>query len=225
MSYIGQFLRANIRPYGKKIQLTGLGGAFGTTALMGAGTAASPATWEVGGNALQFYFKNTYASGGVRGLYLRTYFATGSSGDCARIFSTVNTSTTTVQGAHISLSFATGAVLSGQGVAMRATLHIPNEVMGAFGTYAAGQSEVFMDGTTSDPSAATQLTVHRFVVAGGDATARDRVKKLFSIEGVTSGAANMIQTGQNEPTWASKTCLIRILVGSTPMNLIAVDPS
>lgn len=225
MSWKGDFIHAGIDTDGKKLRLTGLGGGFATTNLMGAGTAASPATFATAGNALQFYFKSTYASGGVRGLYLRTYFEDGSSGDCARIFSTVNESTGTVQGAHISLSFATGAIISGQGIAMRATLHVPNEVMGAFGTYAATQSEVFMDGTSSDPSAATQFTLHRFVVAGGDATARDRVKKLFSIEGVTSGAANMIQTGQSEPTWSSKTCLIRILVGGTPMNLIAVDPS
>lgn len=189
MSWKGDLIHAGILSDGGKLRLTGLGGAFATTHLLGAGTAADPAEWAAGGNAIQFYFKNTYASGGARGLYLRTYFASGSSGDCARIFATVNADTGTVQGAHISLSFATGANLSGLGVACRNTIHVPNEAIAANGTYCAHQAEVYMDGTDSDPSAATAFSIGRVVVDGGDATARARVKNYLSFS-VPTGAYN-----------------------------------
>lgn len=221
MSFQGDLLRAGIDSDGKSIKLIGLGGAHAAK-LFGAGTATSPATWATGGNALQFYFKNTYASGGVRGLYLRTYFDNGSSGDCARIFSTVNESTGTVQGAHISLSFATGAVISGLGVACRNTLHVPNEAMAANGTYCAHQAEVYMDGTDSDPSAATAFSIGRVVVDGGDATAQARVKNYLSFS-VPTGAyngGNMHATTNDATVTDAIRCLIN---GSVRYMLFATS--
>lgn len=225
MSWIGDMLLAGIKSDGKAIQLVGLGGGMGAK-LLGAGNSTSQATDNTNGmNFIEFRFSHKGSSGNNRGLYLRTYFSGGAGGDCARIFSTVSASAGTVYGAHISLNFDSGKVLSGEGIANRCTLHVPDEVVASGGTLAALQAEIYMDGNSADPSAVTQMSLMRFVVAGGNATARDRIKKLFTIEGVTSGASNLFQAGQNEPTWAGKTCLIRILVAGTPMNLIAVDPS
>jgi hypothetical protein len=219
---------AGINADGTKVQLTGLGGAM-AGALFGAGSSSNKATKDTANTKfLAFYFDTGATSGDNRGMYLRTYYTgTGGGGDSARIFATVSAAVGTVHGSHISLNFGSNSnKCTGQGVALRSTIHIPNGgAMPSGGTYAALQAEAYCDGTDSDPSNTTQFSLMRFVVAGGNAAARNKVTKLMTIEGVTTGASNMIQTGQNEPTWASKTCLIRILVGGTPMNLIAVDPS
>lgn len=107
-------------------------------------------------NFLQLYTENTATSGDNRGIYNRFYLSgAGGGGESLRSFTTVNNVTGgTAHGAHVSLSFGTSGKVSGQGVAVRGTLHIPSGGLNA-GTYAAVQAEVYADGTgvTSVPTA------------------------------------------------------------------------
>ncbi len=50
----------------------------------------------------------------------------------------------------------------------------------------------------------------------------NKITRLFTIDATYTG---MVTVGQNEPTWAGKTALIKVKIGATEMNLIAVDPS
>lgn len=227
-AFQGWFEKMGIGLTGSGLQLTRLGGAFGAQ-LLGAGTANTPAIMSTaGGKALNFYINSTATSGDNRGLYLRTYFnGIGGGGDCARIFATVSAvGATTVHGLHASLNFdASTDKVTGQATAVRATLHIPNGTMPAGGTYSAMIVEMYFDGTSAVPTAVTSLSMLRFVVDGGNATVRQKATKLFTIEGAYDNAAGMVLTAQNEPTWNGKTCLVRVVINGTPMNLIAVDPS
>lgn len=213
MSVFGVLERAGLHSNGTRVQLTGLGGSMGAK-LFGAGTSAQPATSSVNGmNFLQFYLKHEGTSGDNRGLYLRTYFAGGAGGDAARLFSTVQADCGTVHGAHISLSFDAGKQVSGQGVAARCTIHIPNDALST-GTLAACQGEVYMDGTSADPGSAT-LGVFRAIVDGGNATAQARVKNLL-IATIPNGSGNMFETGLTAVTLnAATTCALRVKINGT----------
>lgn len=187
MSIFGELEKAGISSDGKSIRLMGLGGQHGAK-LFGAGTSASPAVSDKNGvNFLQFYFRHDGTSGDNRGLYLRTRFNGGAGGDAARLFATVDTDCGTVHGAHISLSFTAGKQVSGQGIAARCTLHIPNDALST-GHLAAVQAEAYMDGTSADPGSATH-GLFRAIVDGGDATAQGKFKN-FLIATLPSGAYN-----------------------------------
>ena len=223
------FLKYGMIPSGLNgLKLSSLGGGYGAK-LIGAGTSASKATMStVNGKALSFYINSTATSGDNRGMYLRTYFSgVGGGGDSARIFATVNAAGAgTVHGLHASVNFGGSThKITGQAAAVRATLHIPNSALPAGGTYSAQIVEVYLDGTSADPSAVTLFAMSRFVIDGGDATARRKVTKFFTIENAYDNAAGMVLSAQNEPSWAGKTCLIRVVINGTPMNLIAVNPT
>lgn len=197
MSWQGDLRKAGVESDGKSLQLFGLGGAHGAK-LLGAGTSASPAVGSTNGmNFLQFYFRHDGTSGDNRGLYLRTRFNGGAGGDAARLFATVDTDCGTVHGAHISLSFTAGKQVSGQGVAARCTLHIPNDALST-GTLAAVQAEAYMDGTSSDPGSAAHGLI-RAIVDGGDATAQAKFKN-FLLATIPAGAGNMFTTGLTAAT-------------------------
>ena len=175
--FAGKMLLHGILPRGKALKLTGLGGGFGAK-LLGAGTNASPAVMSVNGaNALQFYVRHTGTTGDNRLFYMRFFLQGGAGGECLRAFTTINENAGTAHGAHLSLSFALTKKLSGLGVASRNTLHIPNDNTST-GTLAATQSEIFLDGTSSNPASAT-LGLHRYIVDGGDATAKARIKNFI----------------------------------------------
>lgn len=228
MSLRGVLLKFGVKQVGNGMHLTRLGGAYGAE-LLGAGTTTTKAVMsKVNGKALNFVFSSTATSGDNRGMYLRTYFSgIGGGGDAARIFATVNAvGASTVHGLHASLNFgAYTDKVTGQATAIRATLHIPNGAMPAGGTYSAAIIEAYFDGTSANPAAVTQLSMLRFVVAGGNSTVRQKMTKLFTIEDAYDNAAGMVLTAQNEPTWTGKTCLIRVKINGTDMNLIAVNPA
>jgi len=223
------FLKMGIGLNGRGLELNRLGGSYGAQ-LMGAGTATTPASMSTAsGKALSFYINSSATSGDNRGLYLRTYFTgVGGGGDSARIFASVTAAgATTVHGLHASVNFttATTSKVTGQACAVRATLQIPNGKMPANGTYSALIVEAALDGASADPSGVTQLSLARFIVSGGDATARRKITKFLTIEDAYDNAAGMVLTAQNEPNWAGKTCLIRVLINGVAMNLIAVNPA
>lgn len=196
--------------------------------VMGAGTSSSRVTTaSADKKMLSFYFENSANTGDNRGMYLRLYQSgTGAGGgEALRCFTTVTGALGTAHGAHISLNFGTTGTLSGLGVACRNTLHIPDD-LNPTGTITAGQSEIYFDGDNSSTADITNAThcIHRFIL-DGDTTARAKATDVFHFVNMPDGASKCVQTGQNEPTWTSKTCLIRCKVNGTVMNLIAVDPS
>ena len=165
--------------------------------ILGGGESADPvATSGAGQKMASFYTKNT-STGDSEGLYWRHYLAgAGQSGEALRAFATVlAVAAANARGAHISLSFSAYATsyITGEGRALKATLHIPNGAMVAGGTYSAIQAEVYCDGTDSDPSAVTEFAVMDFTVQGGNATSQGKVKNLLSLHVPTGeeAAGNM----------------------------------
>lgn len=151
---------------------------FDNAETLGGGTNATPILASGSKNFIDFRFKNIATTGDIRGLYLRHYLSGGAGGEAARLFTTIGAASGTAHGAHISLSFgASPATLSGLGVAVRGTLHVPDRAI-TLGTVAAVQAEVYMDGTSSDPTA-TKLSLFRGIVDGGDATAQNKVLHVF----------------------------------------------
>lgn len=168
----GSILRSNV-----PIRLDNNTGAWNSALLLGGGTGGDPVTTAAANvNFIEFRFENTSATGDNRGIYNRLYFTTaGAGGGCSfRTYTdVVDVRVGTAHGAHISLGFGedgsdTGSV-SGLGIASRNTLHIPDSVVTAGGTYAACMPEIFSNGASSDPSGVTELSFIRCANAG-DAT-------------------------------------------------------
>lgn len=171
---------------------------------------------------LDFNLENSATSGDNRGMYLRLFHTgAGGGGEALRVFTTVNANIGTAHGAHISLNFlatAGASECSGLGVAMRATLHIPNVASWApTGTYSVIQSEIYSDGSSSDPAGMTDLSFFR-VVNGGDATGAadiDTDAYLFSLQGFTAGSGKMVYIDVPGTLAGS----LRVKVGSTAYYL------
>lgn len=201
--------------YGPHVLGNGSGEQEAQAALLGAGSSSDPVLYSGTSNFMDFRFKHEGASGDIRGMYLRTQYAGGAGGDCLRVFANVHADCGTVHGAHISLNYAVaGAQTSGQGIACRTTLHVPDEVLG--GLAAPLEAEIYCDGDAADLSNGSFI----YFNAGGDATgialAVDDNAFLFNIQGLTAGAAHLFRTGLNAATVnAATTAALRIKVGAT----------
>lgn len=164
--------------------------------IMGGGTSSDPVS-TTGAKLASFYTKSTIAAADSEGLYWRHYLAgAGQSGEALRAFATVlAVAAANARGAHISLSFSAYATsyITGEGRALKATLHIPNGAMHSGGSYSAIQAEIYLDGTNSDPAPVTEFAMMDFTVQGGDATAQAKVKNLLSLHVPTGqeAAGNM----------------------------------
>ena len=195
----------------------GQGGADGKGLLYGAGTSASPATTATAdSHFLSYYTQNTATSGDNRGMYLRQYIAgAGGGGEAARIFSTVSdVAASTVHGAHISLDFGTSGTVTGQGIAMRSTLHIPATALSSNVTMAAVMAEIYSDAATSDPGGSTKLS-YFYANNGGDATGGADVDDdvvLFDIQGHTIATGNMVAASATETNYSHS---VKVRVGAT----------
>lgn len=104
-------------------------GEVATSALaLGGGTSATPLTTATADqNFFGFWFSTTASSGDGRGMYMRTYFGGAGSGECLRVYSTVNYAGAaavggTINGMHCTLSINAGSTISGQASAARFTL-------------------------------------------------------------------------------------------------------
>lgn len=195
--------------------------------LLGAGTSSvKETTATANSHFLSFYVENTATSGDNRGIYLREYLSgAGGGGEAARIFTTVNgVAAGTAHGAHISLNFAkpsstTGSV-TGQGIALRATLHLADDATAIGGYLFAAQSEIYADGdnsSTTDIATVTRHAIHRFVV-DGDTTARAKVQNVFAFDNLGSTALANAGTGANSAGAAGggvAAKVIRVLVNGT----------
>lgn len=171
---------------------------------------------------LQYYLESTALSGDNRAMYLRLYLSgAGAGGEAARIFTTINdVACGTAHGAHISLSFASSGSLTGLGVALRATLHIPDAAAWTSGTIAAIMAEIYSDGAASDPDGLTELSYLRCNNGGNASGIADVDDDVFlmSVQGHTIGSGNLVQTEVDETKFSHK---IRIKVGSTTLYLMA----
>lgn len=221
-----------IVPTGKRLKipvdsLSRQGGAISTTALLlGVGTTANPAETDTASkNFIDIRAKSTATSGDNRLAYLRYDLdGAGASGECLRAFTDLGAALATARGAHISLQAGATGYVSGLGVGVDAQLYVKNEVL-AGGTYAALNSEIYSEGSTTAVSGVTSLSFLRAVL-GGDATGAGRVDDkayLVTVTGGANGSGNMVGAlNGNEPTWTSKTGLIRVSLNGTDAYLVAI---
>ncbi len=169
---------------------------------------------------LSIYTDDGATSGDSRGMYLRHYVTgAGGGGEALRVFTTVeDVAGATAHGAHISLNFGTSGTVTGQGIAARATLHLPNTALTSNATMSAVQAEIYSDGSSSDPGGSTILSFFR-AVSGGNATGMADVDDdavFFDIQGLTAGAAHVFATGITAATInAATTAALRCRIGST----------
>lgn len=184
---------------GQRLDFTGFNPEPGHTngGIIQAGTSSVPIVEDTANyKFVSFYCDDGATSGDARAIYNRLYITgAGGGGESLRSFTTVNNvAGATAHGAHISLSFGTSGSVTGQGVAMRSTLHMPSTALSASNvTYSAVQAEIYSDATTSDP-AGNKLSFVR-LVNGGDATGGadvDDDAAAFEFSGFTVGDGNVI---------------------------------
>ena len=161
-----------------------------------AGTSTSPVTEDTANmKFMSFYFDDGATSGDARAIYNRLYITgAGGGGESLRTFTTVNNvAGATAHGAHISLSFGASGSVTGQGIAGRNTIHVPDGALTG-GTYAAAQAEIWSDGSSSDISGATEYSFIR-IVNGGDSTGIGNVDDnafLMTLSGGSIASGNMM---------------------------------
>jgi hypothetical protein len=137
-------------------------------------------------NFIEYRYENSATSGDNRGIYNRLYLTgAGSGGESLRSFTTVeDVAAGTAHGAHVSLNFNDTGSVTGQGLATRSTLHVPNAALTG-GTYAGAQSEVYHDGASSDISGTTAHSIHRFL-NDGNATGQATMDYVFDFDGMSA---------------------------------------
>jgi len=111
-----------------------------------------------------------------------------------RAFAKVEASVSNSNGAHISLDLGASGVVTGLGVGVNGQLALPDATVTG-GTYAALQSEIYVGGDATDPSAVTELSFLRFSLGGSSATGVGAVEDksyLMVLEGVTAASGNMV---------------------------------
>ncbi len=163
--------------------------------ILGGGTSTDPVSTSVASkNFASFYTQSTATSGDARGIYFRHYLAgAGVSGEAARFYTTASAIGVNGHGAHISLDFGSSAGgLTGEGYAVKATLHIPNRALTS-GNLSPLEAEIYCDGSSGTVTNVTELHLARFAVTG-NATAIARVEDkaaLFYLDGFTSATGNI----------------------------------
>ncbi len=181
--------------------------------VMGIGNSTQRAVSTVASSKfLSFYFEQLAAGG--YGLYVRQYLSTaGIDGDAARFYGTVNNvAASTARGAHISLNFADSGTVTGLGVALECTLHIPNDATQS-GTLAALKVAINSDGSTSDPAGSALSYI--YVANQGDATGGadvDDDAALFDITGHTIATGNMVAASATEANYSHS---VRVRINGT----------
>lgn len=153
--------------------------------ILGGGISTDPVSTAVASQKMASFYTKSTGSGDSEGLYWRHYIAlAGAGGNAMRAYATVQAvAAANARGIHGSLSFSAYATsyVTGEGRAIKATLHIPSGgAMPANGTYSALQGEIYLDGTTSDPSAVEEMAILDLTVSGGDAAAQYKVKNFLS---------------------------------------------
>jgi len=174
------------------------------------GVSGAPWTTALANTFREYRYQCSAASGASQGIYIRQYLTgdgTLTANSLRAYTDIVGVTIGNAYGAHLSLGMGESTTLgaiTGLGVAVRATLGIPDGAMTG-GTYAAIMPEIFAFGDASDPAAVTELSFIR-CVDGGDATGRQAIDDkayLLVIDGVAEGAGNMIVASDTEANYAS----------------------
>jgi len=217
---------------GTNVTFSGTGGlqfknntADSSTALiLGSGTAALPATTAVADKKfVEFRTESTATSGDSRNMYLYHYLnGAGASGDTLRAMAVIEKAIDTGSGAHVSASFGATGSVSGLAAAARTTLHIPDSALAAAGTYTALQGEIYSDGSSSDPSAVTELAALRLANSGDGTGAGlvDDKAAIISLTGWGDGTGNAVYTHNPGNTFSGS---IKILVNGAVKYLYFAD--
>jgi len=185
------------------------------------GSSTNPAlTSTASTNFFPIYGKSTATSGDARCVYSRLYLAgAGGAGEAVRAFTTINgVAAANAHGIHASVSFGTVSAVvgsvTGQALAVRATLQIPNSTLSG-GTFAAIEAELYGEGASSTIASMTECSFIRFNADGATADVKatiDTSGYLFSIQGLTKGSGKLFQ----DNTAANASQALRIKIGATP---------
>lgn len=127
-----------------------LGGASHAGVLMGAGTSGTPYTMTgASKSALSFYVTTADTADSNRVAYMRLYLSgAAGGGEALRAFATGSgVGLTALRGAHISANISGSGTITGEMMAVKGTLHVPNSTLG--GTTSAVAAELYADGTSA----------------------------------------------------------------------------
>ena len=201
------------------------GGSISSGAVTGSSSTAvqSSITNE---RLFNVYLNSSATSGDTRAAYIRLWLSgVANGGEALRAFTTINSvAGSTAHGAHISLNFVStsgSASLSGLGVGMRTTLHIPNDASFTSGTLAAMMAEIYADGSSSDTDGCTEVSFLR-VVNGGNATGGANIDDdayLISAQGFDINTGNIFAAKSS----AAISHTARIKIGNTPYWILLSD--
>ena len=199
-----------------KLALDGNGGVASVSGLlMGIGTAVSPATSATANSKfIELRCETTATSGDNRLQYMRYYMngINSTGGECLKAGTVLGAAIGTARGGQASIEASSAGYVTGFACGWDALLEVANSAVPSGGTYCAGQSQVWMTGSSSDLSAAASHAIHRFSVAGGSAAAEAKVLNAFNFDVVNcadAGGDEMVSPGTNE---GATTGTIRILI-------------
>jgi hypothetical protein len=126
------------------------------------GTSSAPVAVSSAGNISSSYATTSATTGDTRLSYQRLNFTSTGSGETLRAFSVVSGASAatagTINGAHISMSVASGGTISGAANALRATLGVASGVTPG-GTLAAIQADSDIASGVSVPGSAAFIRV------------------------------------------------------------------
>lgn len=185
-------------------------GAESTALLFGLGTSTTTAkTGTADKKFISFYTENSATSGDNRAIYNRFYLSgAGGGGESLRSSTEISgVAVGTAHGAHLSLGMGestTGGAVTGLGVAVRATLGLPDVAMASGGTYAAIMPEIYSFGASSDAAAVTELSFIR-CVNGGNSSGRADVDDdayLLVYDGGSNATGNVFEAAVTEANYA-----------------------
>lgn len=209
-------IEASLVTLSRALKLSAAGGASAVNAiLMGIGTAGTPATnATANGKFIELRCETTATSGDCRLQYMRYYMAgiNTTGGECLKAGTVLEAAIGTARGGQASIEVSSAGYISGFGCGWDALLEVANSAVPSGGTYCAGQSQIWMTGSSSDLTAAASHAIHRFSVSGGSAVAEAKVLNAFNFDVsncADSGGGEMISPGANE---GATTGTIRILI-------------
>lgn len=157
---------------------------------------------------ISLYTRSTAASGDVRGIYAKTFFGGATGGEAARFYAAATAAGVaaggTMNGIHVTADIHSGASISGQANAIRATIGTEDAASTPGGTLAAITAETnFYAGSTLPATAFYQ----RFVTLAGTV----QPANVFSFEGLGATAFASAGTGANSAALAGGGVAAKVL--------------
>lgn len=161
--------------------------------LAGAGTSSTYYTMAgASKSALSFYIATADTADSNRVAYMRlSLTGVAGGGEALRAFCTVattNTASPAARGIHASVSVAGSGQVSGEAMAAKATLHVPNKAL--TGTVSALCAEVYTDGDSAAPPASHGI-FRATVGPAANTTANALIKNFFYVDVPTACVGNL----------------------------------